>query len=134
RARWRRQYWPHGKAGAGLAFIPDGKSIFDAGGKSHEIHTFSFAKGRAEADKTVTPAPDAARTFLAGMAVHPASGKVYVCNEGNGEVWVLNPDTLLLETAIPVGMYPHSCLMGADKRHLYVSNWGSRNVSIVDTE
>src|SRR5207247_4882683 len=40
----------------------------------------------------------------------------------------------LLETTIPVGLHPHSCLMGADKRHLYVSNWGSRSVSIVDTE
>ncbi|MBI3875748.1 MAG: phosphoesterase, partial [Verrucomicrobia bacterium] len=35
---------------------------------------------------------------------------------------------------IPVGQHPHSCVFGADKRHLYVSNWGSRSVSVVDTE
>src|SRR5207249_8239457 len=29
---------------------------------------------------------------------------------------------------------PHSCVVGADRSHLYVSNWGSRSISVVDTE
>lgn len=58
----------------------------------------------------------------------------YVCNEANQEVWVLNETTLAVEQTIGVGAFPHSCMFGADKRHLYVSNWGARNVSVVDTK
>jgi len=43
---------------------------------------------------------------------HPKTGKLYLCNEANHEILVLNPDTLVREVAIPVGLHPHSCLMG----------------------
>ena len=49
-------------------------------------------------------------------------------------MWVLDGETLELKAKIAVGLHPHSCMVGADKKHLYVSNWGSRSVSIVETE
>ena len=63
----------------------------------------------------------------------PTSGKLYVANEANHEVWILDSQDLSLETSIPVGQHPHSCVFGGDRIHLYVSNWGSRSVSIIDT-
>src|SRR5437870_954847 len=128
------QFLPLTEAWNGLAFSKDGRRIFVSGGDSGEIHAFSYADGQASELLTVKPNTNAPATFLAGIAVHPTTGKIYVCNEGNHEVWVLNPDTLQLEATVPVGMHPHSCVMGADKRHLYVSNWGSRSVTIVDTQ
>src|SRR5882672_1439770 len=127
------QFFPLAEAWNGLAFSKDGRRIFVSGGDSGQIHAFSYADSHATALISVKPNTNASATFLAGIAVHPTSGKIYVCNEGNHEMWVLDPDTLQLEATVPVGMHPHSCLMGADKRHLYVSNWGSRSVTIVDT-
>ena len=72
--------------------------------------------------------------FLAAMVVHPVTGKVYVCNEGEHEILVLNGATLALEAQIAVGQHPHTCVLGAGNIDLYVSNWGSRSVSIVDTQ
>ena len=80
-----------------------------------------------------SPTPKPPDTFLAGLAVDPKTGKIFVCNEGNHEVWALNGDTLALIAKIHVGQHPHSCIFGADGRHLYVSNWGSGTVSAVDT-
>jgi YVTN family beta-propeller protein len=128
------QFLPLALAWNGLAFSKDGKRIFVSGGESGLIHAFKYADGNATADGSVKPSPDATGTFLASIAVHPTTGKLYVCNEGGHEIWVLHPDTLALETIVAVGQYPHSCAMGADKKHLYVSNWGSRSVSIIDTE
>jgi YVTN family beta-propeller protein len=133
-SRKTTQFLPMKKAFNGLAFSKDGKRIFVSGGNSGEIHVFSYADGVATDEKIVTPVAVTDSVFIAGFAVHPTTGKLYVCNEGNHEVWVLNADTLALECAIPVGFHPHSCVFGADKRHLYVSNWGSRNVSVVDTK
>ena len=127
------QFLPLKKSWNGLAFSRDGKQCFVSGGNSGQIHVFDYADGKASFNRSVSPSREADQVFLAGIAVQPASGKLYVCNEANDEIWVLNPQSLALESSIPVGQHPHSCVMGADRRHLYVSNWGSRSVSVVDT-
>jgi YVTN family beta-propeller protein len=128
------QFLPLPEVWNGLAFSKDGGRIFVSGGDSGTIHVFNYADGKATPADPVKPAPEALATVLGGVAVHPTTGKIYICNEGNHEVWVLNADTLALEAKIAVGQHPHSCVMGADRRYLYVSNWGSRSVSLVDTE
>ena len=133
-SRKTTQFLPMPRAWNGLAFSNDGKRLYVSGGNSGEIHIFSYADGVASDEKIVKPVPVTGSTFVAGFAVHPETGKLYVCDEGNHEIWVLNADTLALECTVRVGLHPHSCVFGADKRHLYVSNWGSRNVSVVDTK
>ena len=129
-----RQFLPLPKVWNGLAFSQDGRRIFVSGGDSGVLHVFNYVDGQATAAEPVSPAPDAPGTVLGAIGVHPTTGKLYVCNEGNHEVWVLAADTLALETKIAAGQHPHTCVMGADRQHLYVSNWGSRSVSLIDTE
>ncbi|MDB6111722.1 MAG: phosphoesterase [Pedosphaera sp.] len=128
------QFLPLAESWNGLAFSRDGKQCFVSGGDSGQIHVFRYTSGEAAFDRSVKPAPEAEQVFLSGIAIHPSTGKLYVCNEANDEIWVLNPDSLALETTIRVGSHPHTCVLGADRRHLYVSDWGSRTVSVVDTE
>jgi YVTN family beta-propeller protein len=118
----------------GLAFSKSGSRFFVSGGASGLMHVFKYTKGEASPERSVQPSAESTNVFLAGIAIHPVTGKLYVCNEGNNEIWLLHPETLELETSIAVGQFPHSCAMGADDRHLYVSNWGSRSVSVVDTD
>src|SRR5438093_4130015 len=85
-----KQFLALTQAWNGLAFSRDGRRIFVSGGDSGQIHVFSYSKGKATVQRAVKPSSDATdvtRTFLAGIAVHPKSGKVHVCNEGNPEVW-----------------------------------------------
>ncbi len=132
--RKRTQFLPLPEVWNGLAFSSDGRRIFVGGGDSGQIYQFNYADGKIEAVEIVKPAPDETLVFLAGIAVHPNTGKIYVCNEANHEIWVLNAQTLAREATITVGEHPHSCAFGADNRHLYVSNWGGRSVSVVDTK
>jgi YVTN family beta-propeller protein len=127
------QFFPLPQVFNGLAFSRDGKRVFLSGGGSGKIYVFAYDSGKLTADKPVQPAPKASAIFLAGIAVHPTTGALYVANEANHEVWMLNPQTLESEAAIPTGLHPHSCAFGGDGMHLYVSNWGSRSVSIIDT-
>jgi DNA-binding beta-propeller fold protein YncE/phospholipase C len=117
----------------GLAFSPDGKNFYVSGGDSGVIYVFAYRHGEATLEREVKPDPLAKNMFLAGIAVHPHTGIVYVCNEGNHEIWQLKPESLLLDKTVSVGQHPHSCVFGGDGVHLYVSNWGSRSVSAVDT-
>jgi YVTN family beta-propeller protein len=153
--RKEAQFIPLGETWNGLAFSGDGREFFVSGGDSGKIHVFKYSEGEARLDRSVAPASPAtegflaheaavalrllgpasgAEVFLAGLAVNPKTGKLYACNEGNHEIWVLDPGTLALQATIPVGLHPHTCVFGADHRHLYVSDWGSRSVSVVDTE
>ncbi len=132
--RQRTQFFPLPEVWNGLAFSADGHRIFVGGGDSGQIYQFTYAGGKVESADIVKPVPDETLVFLAGIAVHPKTGKVYVCNEANHEIWVLNTQTLAREATVTVGEHPHSCAFGADNRHLYVSNWGGRSVSVVDTQ
>jgi YVTN family beta-propeller protein len=118
----------------GLAFSNDGKKLFVAGGDKGTIHVFNYADGTATADhvqKVLDPA--AGPAFITGIAVHPTTGNLFVCNEANHELLVLDGQTLEIIAKVGVGQHPHSVMVGSDKRYAYVSNWGSRSVSIVDT-
>src|SRR5437879_919813 len=121
--RKETQFLPLAETWNGLAFSRDGKQFYVSGGDSGQIHIFNYAKGETTFERSVKPSAEGAEVFLAGIAIQPSSGKVYVCNEANHEVWVLDPDSLALEARIPVGQHPHTCVLGADRRHLYVSNW-----------
>lgn len=128
------QFIPVKEAFNGLAFSRDGKQFYVSGGDTGSLYVFDYAHGQATLAKAVKPNSDETLAFLAGIAVHPTTGALYVCNEANHEVWVLAPDTLLVTKTIGVGQHPHSCAFGADGQHLYVSNWGSRSVTIIDTQ
>jgi YVTN family beta-propeller protein len=133
-SRAETQFLPLAESWNGLAFSGDGKRFFVSGGDSGKIHVFKYANGEVSLERSVTPSGSGSEVFLAGLAVHAKTGRVYACNEANDEIWVLDPGTLALLSAIPVGLHPHTCVFGADNRHLYVSDWGSRTVSVVDTE
>jgi len=116
----------------GLAFSRDGRRVFVSGAGSGVMHVFRYQDEHLTAEPDVAPKTDAAGAFLSGLAVHPATGAIYVCDEAHRAVWVLDATTLQLKTSIPVGDYPHSCIFGGDHTHLYVSDWGASAVSIVD--
>ncbi|MES2460532.1 MAG: SMP-30/gluconolactonase/LRE family protein [Armatimonadota bacterium] len=148
------QFVPLKNAWNGLCWTKDGKRLLVSGGSAGVLHVFDYADGKVTLKESLAvepaPAPPAGKnrrqrrqaakaaaavglpTFISGIAVHPVTGKVYVCNEGAHEVWVLNAATLQREEVIPVGSHPHSCAVGGDGNYLYVSNWGGRTVSVVD--
>src|SRR5438552_4647903 len=70
----------------GLAFSKDDSRFFVSGGASGFIHAFKYANGEAAPDRSVQPYPENTNVFLAGIAVHPVTGKLYVCNESSHEI------------------------------------------------
>jgi YVTN family beta-propeller protein len=153
------QWIPLDRAFNGLCFSKDGQHVFVSGGSSNKISCFSYKDGAVTLDKTVAITPDDADAaggggaggrrwrrgsddFLAGMAIQPDSGDLYLCAQAKDEIWVVSTATLLaapgkdpyIKATIRVGERPYACIFGADKKTLYVSNWGARSVSAVDTE
>jgi YVTN family beta-propeller protein len=128
------QFLPLPETFNGLAFSRDGKRFYVSGGSKGLLYVFKYAHGKAELEKSIRPAPGAPLVFLAGLTVSPVTGTLFVCNEANHEIWIVPAKSLKLERAVGTGEHPHSCILGADDRNLYVSNWGSRSVSVIDTK
>jgi len=137
KTRTVRQFVPLPRAFNGICFSKDGKRIFATGGDSDNLHVLDLQPGGTWAMSTFRlAAGDVGETadFLTGIAVHPVTGKLYICNEGRQEVWVVDPGKFKREAQIPVGEYPHSCVFDAKGKYLFVSNWGARSVSVVDAQ
>ena len=79
--RKQTQFLPLAKSWNGLAFSLNGKQVFVSGGDSGQIHVFNYALGGATLNRSPKPCPEAEEVFLAGLAVHPRTGTLYVCNE-----------------------------------------------------
>lgn len=122
------------RAWNGVAFSRDGRQIYVSGGNSNALYVFSFAAGRAKLERTLELEATKGKTenFLAGVAVHPTTGNIFVCNEGTHEVWQVRPADGRVVMKIKTGEHPHSCLFAYSPRYLLVSNWGDRTVSVID--
>jgi YVTN family beta-propeller protein len=131
-----RQWVPLFRAFNGLAFSPDGKKLYVSGGASDRVYVFDFDGKKVGEPKELQlgkqPPNSTKQNFLAGLAVNPKSGLVYVCNEGTSEIWVVDPATGDVKSKWQTQANPHSCALGIDGRFLYVSNWGDKSVSVID--
>ena len=114
----------------GLAFSPDGKTLYVAGGNAAKLTSYAYDAGRLT-KKDEVKAPE--HSFVSGVAVSPTTGRVYACNEAFNQLYILEPD-LKLVGIVNTGSNPHTAVFGEDKRHLYVSNWGSKSVTVIDTQ
>ncbi|HEX8523444.1 MAG TPA: bifunctional YncE family protein/alkaline phosphatase family protein [Tepidisphaeraceae bacterium] len=133
------QFMPLRHCWNGIAFAADGKKLFVSGGNSNSLHVLGWDGGRLSPLKSLDLDPEnkpkrgeANENFFSSIAVNPRTGKLYVCNEGVGEVWAVDPESGKVEKKLRTGEHPHTCLFTRDGKFLFVSNWGSRNVSIID--
>jgi len=66
------------------------------------------------------------------VAVNPKTNRVYVANEGDGTVSVIDGDTAAVVATIPVGYMPWAVAVNPDTNRIYVANGGDNSVSVID--
>ncbi len=133
----------------GMAWSPDGRTLYVSGGNAAglrnkanpatAIYEFSYAdaclsdKPTAELRETIDPK----QVWWSGVAYLPARHWLYAANRGTGtgpsNVVVFDTKTREIVTRIPVETTPYQTLMSPDGKHLFVSNWSSESVSVIDT-
>lgn len=131
-----RQWIPLRRTFNGIAFSKDGKQIYVTGGNSDALYVLDFDGTKAGEPHTYhlgpPPAGSKKDNFFSGLTVDPANGKLYVCNEGTSEVWVVDPSSGKVEAKWPTGPYPYTCVLGTNGTYLFTSDWGGRGVTALD--
>ena len=134
----------------GLAWSPDGHTLYVSGGNATgakniagsmaPIYEFTYKDGRLSDQPTgsLVETIDPKQVWWSGVTYLPGKNLIYAANRGTGlgpsNVVVFDAKTRQIVTRIPVEINPYATVLSSDKRRLFVSNWASESVSVIDTE
>jgi len=138
---------PLKSAWLGLAWHPGGKKLFVSGGNANgrtpaaaPVYVFDYENGRLSAKPTglLEETVGSEEIYWSGLAHHPNKPVLYAANRGGsnlaGHVVLFDTGTGKLLKRVQVENAPYDLVLSPDGRRLYVSNWGSDSVSVIDTE
>jgi YVTN family beta-propeller protein len=133
----------------GMAWSRDGRTLYVSGGnasgsESHAdpvapIYEFTYANGRLSEHPTgkLVETIDPKLVWWSGVAYLPSKHLVYAANRGTGtgpgDVVVFDAKTRQIVTRVPVETTPYQIVLTPDGKSLFVSNWSSESVSVIDT-
>jgi len=138
---------PLKSAWLGLAWHPNGKKVYVSGGNANgrnptraPIYIFSYENGRLSSQPTGTleETIDTSQLFWSGLVHHRSKPLLFAANRGTdagpSNVVVFDTSSGKLVQRIPVEVNPYALVLSDNGQTLYVSNWGSDSVSIIDVE
>ncbi|HTW66235.1 MAG TPA: bifunctional YncE family protein/alkaline phosphatase family protein [Bryobacteraceae bacterium] len=110
----------------GLAFSPDGKTLWVGGGSQASIFEFSFDHGKLTPRRTFEIVKGAARSkndFIGDVVLAPDGHLLYACDLYNDAVVVVNPQSGLVLDHFKTGRRPYRILFNPDGKSFYVTSW-----------
>ncbi len=139
---------PLKSAWLGLAWAPDGRTLYASGGNGESkskptaapVYAFAFRDGRLS-DAPVREFKHrlpAKGIYWSGLVHHPTKPLLFAANRGTqptpGHVVVFDTNTGERVGEMPTEIHPYDVVLDPAGDTLFVSNWGSRSVSILDTK
>ncbi len=117
----------------GLAFSPDGRSVYAADGAGNSVQSFSVLDGVLEEGPPIPLASQrGSPAYPAGIAVSADGSQLYVAGNLADALFVVDPVAHQQLAEIPVGHLPYGVALNRSGTLAFVTNWGARTVSVVD--
>src|SRR5262249_29343315 len=111
---------PIGNSFVGIAYSPDGKTLYVGGGADNDVKIFTRGADGLWAQAPRIPISSSAPS---GLSVSPNGDKLYVALNRRHALGIV--DTNARTTVqVPTGAFPYSTAATRDGRKVYVSNWG----------
>ncbi len=129
----RLQYDPPRALYAGLAWAPDGHSLFASAGGNDKVRVYGFSHGRATPHKPIQIPTTASRPnpYPAGLAVSPDGSRLYVADQLSDAFSQIDLATRTVRT-VAAGHNPYGVALSPDGATAYVSDQGARTVDVYD--
>jgi YVTN family beta-propeller protein len=117
----------------GVAFSPDGKTVYASAGGNNKIRVYSFNDGHLTEQSPIQMS-DVNKTnfYPAGLTVSPDGKYLYVADNMSGQVSKIDLTTKQIVSSVSVGKFPYAVALSKDGTKLYVSNWGESSVSVIN--
>ncbi len=111
----------------GLAFAPDGHSLFTSGGNQDVIYRYAWAADSAVLSDSIRLDPKEKTAqgirYPSGIAVSHDGRRLYVAENLADSLAVVDLVSGHVAQRLPTGRYPYGVVVGSDGR-VYVSAWG----------
>jgi YVTN family beta-propeller protein len=111
----------------GIVYSADGRLLYDATGDTGAVHIFSTQNWKRVGEiplNGVTAGKNFAQSFAAAVALTPDGRLLYVLDQGNWRVVVIDTASCQRIASLPTGANPFSIALSPDARRLYVTNSG----------
>jgi DNA-binding beta-propeller fold protein YncE len=118
----------------GLAFAPDGRTVYASGGNTDVIYRYGWSNARLTLRDSliVNPraAPDAnGRSYPAGLATSRDGRLLYVAENLFDSLAVISTETGVVLQRLGAGRYPYGVTVNPNG-DVYVSSWATTNVHV----
>jgi YVTN family beta-propeller protein len=124
---------PQAAAFLGLAFAPDGKTLYASGANQDVIYRYAWANHHVSLVDSlvlaVKPAERAGSHYPAGLALSPDGGTLYVAENLADSLAVVDVTTGKVTARFATERYPYGVVV-APNGMVYVSAWGGHTVSV----
>lgn len=125
---------PQRSAFVGLAFSPDGRTLYSSGGDADVIYRYDWSAGRATLHDSIPLSETRAEhgdRYPAGLAVSPDGATLYVAEDLSDSVAVVDLATRAVVQRLAAGRYPYD-VVAAPNGRVYVSAWGGSTVTVYE--
>src|SRR6202035_2211752 len=127
------QTLPQAAAFLGLAFSPDGRTLYASGGNEDVVYRYAWREGKAAADGTIVlgrkdPKKGGTR-YPAGIALSPDGARLYVAEHLGDALAVVDLGSGKVVQRFPVERLPYGVAVAPDGT-VYASSWGGTTVAI----
>jgi YVTN family beta-propeller protein len=127
------QMHPLAAAFVGLAFSPDGSTLYVSGGNTDVVYRFGWVGDSAVLADSIVLASRAPRAdgtqYPAGLALAPDGSRLYVALNLADSLAVVDLTSNRVVQRLATGRYPYGVAVAA-AGEVYVSNWGASTVSV----
>ena len=126
------QTLPQAAAFLGLAFSPDGRTLYASGGNQDVIYRYAWSGGRATLADSIIIEPKApgknGKRYPAGFALSPDGSRMYVAENLTDSLAVVELASARVVQRFGVEKYPYGVAVDSQGA-VYVSSWGGSTVA-----
>ena len=127
---------PLNRAWNGVAWSADGARVYVAGGVENpqrDVHVVELVGDQWRPTRGFRlEGADRARTAVAGLALSADGRRLFVLNNSDDHLYVLDAESGATRGRVEVGDHPIACRLLPGERRLFVANLGSGTLSVLD--
>ncbi len=121
----------------GLAFSPDGRTLYASGGNTDVVYAFDWTNGAATLRDSIVLQARAPRAngvrYPAGLAVSYDGRRIFVAENLADSMAVVDVASKRVVQRLATGRYPYT-VAATRTGNVYVSNWGGHHLSTFTTD